>query len=211
MRGALDAHAARQGCARDRADAPRGADLAAARTARAMERTRPGWYEYQVEAELVHEFLRHGAQAVAYPSIVASGPNACVLHYRDNNRQMQRRRAAADRRRLRVPGLRVRHHAHVPGQRPVQRAAEGRSTSSCSPRSSRASTRCKPGRRIPRLSQGRRARARAGLIDLGLIAGAARRGRSRAALQAVLHAPRRPLARHGRARRRPLPGQGRVA
>lgn len=55
---------------------------------RAMARTRPGWYEYQVEAELVHEFLRAGAQAVAYPSIVASGPNACVLHYRDNDREM---------------------------------------------------------------------------------------------------------------------------
>ncbi len=55
---------------------------------RAMERTRPGWHEYQVEAELAHEFLQHGAQAVAYPSIVASGPNACVLHYRDNNRKM---------------------------------------------------------------------------------------------------------------------------
>jgi Xaa-Pro aminopeptidase len=55
---------------------------------RAMERTRPGWYEYQAEAELVHEFLSAGALAVAYPSIVASGPNACVLHYRDNNRQM---------------------------------------------------------------------------------------------------------------------------
>ncbi len=55
---------------------------------RAMAATRPGWHEYQVEAELMHEFLRHGAQAVAYPSIVASGPNACVLHYRDNNRQM---------------------------------------------------------------------------------------------------------------------------
>ncbi|MFO1322582.1 MAG: aminopeptidase P N-terminal domain-containing protein [Burkholderiales bacterium] len=55
---------------------------------RAMAATRPGWFEYQVEAELVHEFLRHGAQAVAYPSIVASGPNACVLHYRDNNREM---------------------------------------------------------------------------------------------------------------------------
>ncbi len=55
---------------------------------RAMERTRPGWHEYQVEAELVHEFLRHGAQSVAYPSIVASGPNACVLHYRDNDRRM---------------------------------------------------------------------------------------------------------------------------
>ncbi len=55
---------------------------------RAMARTRPGWFEYQVEAELMHEFLREGAQAVAYPSIVASGPNACVLHYRENNREM---------------------------------------------------------------------------------------------------------------------------
>ena len=55
---------------------------------RAMRATRPGMIEYQVEAELVHEFLREGAQAVAYSSIVASGPNACVLHYRENNRQM---------------------------------------------------------------------------------------------------------------------------
>ncbi len=55
---------------------------------RAMARARPGWFEYQVEAELVHEFLREGALAVAYPSIVASGPNACVLHYRENNREM---------------------------------------------------------------------------------------------------------------------------
>ena len=56
---------------------------------RAMERTRVGWHEYQVESELVHEFLHSGAQAVAYPSIVAGGPNACVLHYRENNRQLQ--------------------------------------------------------------------------------------------------------------------------
>ena len=56
---------------------------------RAMATTRPGWYEYEVEAELAHEFLRSGAQAVAYPSIVAGGPNACVLHYRANNRRIQ--------------------------------------------------------------------------------------------------------------------------
>ncbi len=56
---------------------------------RAMAAARPGWYEYQVEAELAHEFLREGAQAVAYPSIVAGGPNACILHYRDNDRQLQ--------------------------------------------------------------------------------------------------------------------------
>ena len=66
----------------------RAAQISSAAHARAMERARPGWYEYMVEAELLHEFLRHGAQSVAYPSIVASGPNACVLHYRDNNRMM---------------------------------------------------------------------------------------------------------------------------
>ncbi|HJU24237.1 MAG TPA: aminopeptidase P N-terminal domain-containing protein [Casimicrobiaceae bacterium] len=55
---------------------------------RAMRATRAGMYEYQVEAELLHEFLREGAQSVAYSSIVASGPNACVLHYRDNDRRM---------------------------------------------------------------------------------------------------------------------------
>jgi Xaa-Pro aminopeptidase len=67
----------------------RAAEISSRAHRRAMERTRPGWFEYQVEAELAHEFLRSGAQAVAYPSIVASGPNACVLHYRDNNRQTQ--------------------------------------------------------------------------------------------------------------------------
>jgi Xaa-Pro aminopeptidase len=67
----------------------RAAEISCAGHRRAMARAQADWYEYQVEAELVHEFLRSGAQAVAYPSIVASGPNACVLHYRDNNRQMQ--------------------------------------------------------------------------------------------------------------------------
>jgi Xaa-Pro aminopeptidase len=45
-----------------------------------MDRTRVGWHEYQVEAELAHEFLRNGAQAVAYPSIVAGGRmRACCI------------------------------------------------------------------------------------------------------------------------------------
>ncbi len=37
--------------------------------------------EYEIEAELLHEFRRHGAQSPAYPSIVAAGANACVLHH----------------------------------------------------------------------------------------------------------------------------------
>lgn len=52
---------------------------------RAMMTTRPGLTEYAIEAELLHEFRRWGAQAPAYPSIVASGANACVLHYINNN------------------------------------------------------------------------------------------------------------------------------
>ena len=52
---------------------------------RAMQKTRPGMGEYEVEAELLHEFRRHGAQAPAYTSIVAGGANACVLHYVENN------------------------------------------------------------------------------------------------------------------------------
>jgi len=67
----------------------RAATISAGAHRRAMDRTRVGWHEYQVEAELAHEFLRNGAQAVAYPSIVAGGPNACVLHYRENSRQLQ--------------------------------------------------------------------------------------------------------------------------
>ena len=38
-------------------------------------------YEYEIEAELLHEFRRAGSQSPAYPSIVAAGSNACVLHY----------------------------------------------------------------------------------------------------------------------------------
>ena len=50
--------------------------------ARAMRFTRPGVREFQVEAELLHEFRMGGAQSPAYGSIVATGANACVLHYR---------------------------------------------------------------------------------------------------------------------------------
>jgi Xaa-Pro aminopeptidase len=52
---------------------------------RAMRMARPGMYEYQVEAELLHEFVRNGARQPAYGSIVATGANACVLHYRENS------------------------------------------------------------------------------------------------------------------------------
>jgi Xaa-Pro aminopeptidase len=56
---------------------------------RAMQACRPGLYEYQLEAELLYAFYQEGCRASAYPSIVASGGNACILHYTDNNRVLK--------------------------------------------------------------------------------------------------------------------------
>jgi Xaa-Pro aminopeptidase len=55
---------------------------------RAMRFCRPGRTEYEVCAELVHEFGRHGAE-VSYHPIVGGGANSCVLHYRDNNQPLK--------------------------------------------------------------------------------------------------------------------------
>jgi Xaa-Pro aminopeptidase len=60
----------------------RAAQISADAHSRAMRMSRPGLHEYQIEAELLHEFRRSGSQFPAYTSIVATGHNACVLHYR---------------------------------------------------------------------------------------------------------------------------------
>ena len=52
---------------------------------RARRATRPGRHEYEIEAELLHEFRRNGSESPAYGSIVAAGANACVLHYTAND------------------------------------------------------------------------------------------------------------------------------
>lgn len=48
---------------------------------------KPGVYEFEIEAELIHEFTRHRSNGFAYPPIIASGFSSCVLHYIDNNAQ----------------------------------------------------------------------------------------------------------------------------
>jgi Xaa-Pro aminopeptidase len=63
----------------------RAASISAAAHRRAMQAARPGRHEYEIEAELLHEFRRHGAQFPAYWPIVAGGANACVLHYVAND------------------------------------------------------------------------------------------------------------------------------
>ena len=67
----------------------RAAKIAAAAHKRAMQQCKPGLHEYQIEAELTHEFMRQGARSPAYPSIVGGGANACILHYTENKDQLQ--------------------------------------------------------------------------------------------------------------------------
>jgi Xaa-Pro aminopeptidase len=56
---------------------------------RAMQACKPGMREYQLEAELLHEFRNSGAQSVAYNSIVAGGENSCILHYRAGAQELR--------------------------------------------------------------------------------------------------------------------------
>lgn len=54
---------------------------------RLLSFVKPGVMEYEIEAELSHEFLRHRSRGFAYQPIIASGSNACVLHYIDNSQE----------------------------------------------------------------------------------------------------------------------------
>lgn len=65
----------------------RAAQISAAAHERAMRATRPGMMEWEIEAELLHEFRRHGGHP-AYSSIVGGGANACILHYVDNDAEL---------------------------------------------------------------------------------------------------------------------------
>ena len=67
----------------------RAADIAANAHGRAMRACQPGVYEYQLDAELQYAFLHAGGHPPSYPSIIAGGANACVLHYTANNQPLR--------------------------------------------------------------------------------------------------------------------------
>ncbi|MCK5336693.1 MAG: aminopeptidase P N-terminal domain-containing protein, partial [Gammaproteobacteria bacterium] len=64
------------------------ADISVVAHQRAMKLCQPGMFEYELEAEYLHEFQRNGA-TWAYSSIVGSGANACILHYIENDQKMK--------------------------------------------------------------------------------------------------------------------------
>ena len=67
----------------------RAAAISARAHIRAMRTCKPGLREYHLEAELLHEFRHSGSQSVAYNSIVASGANSCILHYRASDAELR--------------------------------------------------------------------------------------------------------------------------
>ncbi|HMX40617.1 MAG TPA: aminopeptidase P N-terminal domain-containing protein, partial [Saprospiraceae bacterium] len=56
---------------------------------RVLPFVKPGVWEYEIEAEVIHEFIRNRATGHGYTPIIGSGKNACVLHYIENNQQCQ--------------------------------------------------------------------------------------------------------------------------
>ena len=64
-------------------------DISARAHCRAMQRCQSGMYEYQLQAEIEHEFMMAGATAPAYTSIVGGGENGCILHYIENREPLK--------------------------------------------------------------------------------------------------------------------------
>ncbi|EOC1302821.1 Xaa-Pro aminopeptidase [Cronobacter dublinensis] len=67
----------------------RAAEISALAHTRAMQKCRPGMYEYELEGEILHEFTRHGARFPSYNTIVGGGENGCILHYTENESQLR--------------------------------------------------------------------------------------------------------------------------
>ena len=64
-------------------------EITAAGFERVLKFIKPGVQEFEIEAELAHEYLRRRSRGFAYTPIIASGKNACVLHYIENNAECQ--------------------------------------------------------------------------------------------------------------------------
>lgn len=57
---------------------------------RILRFTQPGMWEYEIEAEITHEFIRSGASGHGYAPIIASGKNSCILHYVENDKKCKK-------------------------------------------------------------------------------------------------------------------------
>jgi Xaa-Pro aminopeptidase len=63
--------------------------IAAEAVVNAIRATRPGRFEYELEAEATYHHVRHGVQIAGYPAIVGAGPNGLIWHYQDNGKRLE--------------------------------------------------------------------------------------------------------------------------
>ena len=171
----------------------------------AMRVAQPGLHEYQVQAAMEAVFGWGGSARVGYPSIVASGRNACVLHYVENRRRMEKGDlllidAAAE-------------HGYLSADITRTFPVDGRFTGPqravydvvlAAQRAALAT--CKPGATIRDPHDAATRVLAEGLVELRLRAPRPRGHAGDAPLQGVLHARHQPLAGDGCPRRRHLPG-----
>ncbi len=73
----------------ERALMQKAAEISAEAHIRVMQASKPGLIEYELEAEFIYEVMRKGCRALAYPSIVGGGVNACTLHYNENDQVLR--------------------------------------------------------------------------------------------------------------------------
>ena len=192
-----------QGRARTGHHAPRGGDFRGAHR-RAMRAARPGRFEYEIEAELLHEFRRHGAQFPAYrrSSPAAPTPACCITSATT--------RALHDGDLLLIDaGCELDGYASdITRTFPVNGTFSARAARRLRNRARRAGGGDRQGARRATPGTTRTTRRcacwRRAFIDLKLLPGSVDDVLENGDLQALLHAPHRPLAGHGRARRRRL-------
>ena len=187
----------------------RSAKIAVAAHERAMQLARPGMIEYELEAEFLHEFRRHGADC-SYPPIVAAGANACVLHYRANDAELNDGDLV-----LIDAGCELEMYASdITRTFPVNGvfSKPQRELYEVVLAANRAATKAaQVGNHWNDPHDAAVAEVTRGLKDLGLLEGPRAPSDQVAGLPAVLHAPHRPLAWARRARRRRLQGRRAVA
>ncbi len=92
---------------------------------RLLRFVKPGVMEYEIEAELIHEYIRNGGSGHSFHPIIASGKNACTLHYIDNNSRCQDGDLVLIDRRRGLRQLRQRPEPYYTRKRKIQPAPEG--------------------------------------------------------------------------------------
>jgi Xaa-Pro aminopeptidase len=174
----------------------RAAEISANAHVKAMQICKPGLFEYQIEAEIIYHFLQNGSRAVAYPSIVAAGKNACTLHYTDNADKLKNGDLL-----LIDAGAECDHYAaDITRTFPVSgRFSEAQKLLYQLVLDAQAAAleQIRPGSSWLSAHEAAVEALTKGLVSLGLLKGKVKKIDQRRTLQAILYAPHRPLAGHG--------------